>query len=74
MVFLDANIVLELLLQRKKCSEVYNLIKINENICISILTVHLVYYFGGKDGIPENEIDNFLDSVIVLNSGQEVYN
>ncbi len=62
MVFLDANILLEIILRdRAKKDQVENyLTLVNEPTAISILSVHLIMYFGRK----EKAEDKFLERTI----------
>lgn len=48
-VFLDANVVLEIVQQRAHAAEAMELVRSHQGqMCISALTVHLVMYFGLK--------------------------
>jgi predicted nucleic acid-binding protein len=62
MILLDANILLEMLIpERPHKDEVIGFMeKILDPVCISMLTVHLVMYFGLKDGIKLQTIKAFL--------------
>jgi predicted nucleic acid-binding protein len=73
MIFLDANILFELLFNRSKCELVQKLVYSQENNYISILTAHLVYHFGKKNKFSIEQLDTFMLDFKILNSGQEVY-
>lgn len=62
MILLDANILLEMLIAgRAKKEVVYQWMEGNEeNFCITMLSVHLVLYFGLKDNLTISEIKTFL--------------
>lgn len=62
MIFLDANILLEMLIAgRAKKETVYKWMEENaEDFCVSMLSVHLVLYFGFKDKLSVSEIKTFL--------------
>lgn len=62
MILLDANILLEMLIAGRANKEVvYQWMEENaEDFCITMLSVHLVLYFGLKDKLSINEIKIFL--------------
>ena len=62
MILLDANILLEMLIAgRSKRTDVFEWMEQNtEEFCISMLTVHLVLYFGLKDNLNISELKFFL--------------
>jgi len=62
MILLDANILLEMLIAgRAKKEDVFKWMGQNtEDFCISMLTVHLVLYFGLKDNLNISDIKIFL--------------
>lgn len=62
MVFLDANILLEIILKdRAKKLQVENFLhSVSEPTAISMLSIHLIMYFGRK----EQASDEFLECVI----------
>lgn len=62
MILLDANILLEMLIAgRAKKEAVYQWMESNEeDFCITMLSVHLVLYFGLKDKLTISEIKTFL--------------
>jgi len=62
MILLDANILLEMLIAgRAKKEDVFEWMEQNtEDFCISMLTVHLVLYFGLKDNLNISDIKIFL--------------
>lgn len=67
MVFLDANILLELILPdrlNQKKVEAY-LRTINSSVCISVLTAHLILYFGAKNGLSKEALTLFLSDYII---------
>jgi predicted nucleic acid-binding protein len=71
---LDASVALEILLNRKlsnKCLEVLNSKDID--IYISILTIHLIYYFGLKMRVDISEIHKFSQNMKVLDSSHRDY-
>lgn len=62
MILLDANILLEMLITgRPKKDVVFKWMERNtEEFCISMLSVHLVLYFGLKDNLNISELKSFL--------------
>jgi predicted nucleic acid-binding protein len=62
MILLDANVLLEMLIfGRPKKKLVFEWMEQNkDNYCVSMLTVHLVLYFGLKDGLAITDIKTFL--------------
>src|ERR1039458_1437839 len=62
MILLDANILLEALIEgREHKEEVLKwMLQNNDEWCINMLTVHLVLYFGLKDGLTVNHLKEFL--------------
>ena len=63
MVFLDTNIILEIILPNrpKQAKVIKYLQKLNEPTAISMLSVHLIKYFGRKA-----QIDDSLISAVIL--------
>jgi predicted nucleic acid-binding protein len=63
MILLDANILLEILISGRPCkTQVIKWIENNPKpFCISMLTVHLVLYFGLKDNLSISDIKIFLE-------------
>ncbi len=51
MVFLDANILLEISLNRGNLQRVESYLQSVDNASVSMLSVHLLFYFGLKEGI-----------------------
>jgi len=64
MILLDTNILLEILIKGRAQKEaVLEWINQNEKpYCITMLTVHLVLYFGLKDGLTLSNIKTFLSN------------
>jgi predicted nucleic acid-binding protein len=62
MILLDATILLEMLIVgRAKKEVVYQWMESNEeDFCITMLSVHLVLYYGLKDKLTISEIKTFL--------------
>lgn len=62
MILLDANILLEMLIAgRSRRTDVFEWMEQNkEDFCISMLTVHLVLYFGLKDNLKITILRSFL--------------
>lgn len=65
MVFLDTNVILEIILQNrpKQAQVITYLENLNETTAVSMLSVHLIKHFGRKAQID----DALLDAVIVEN-------
>ena len=73
MVFLDANIILELILERQKFQAVENIIRATDDHAISMLTVHLIMYFGIKNGVNAETLYGFIGGYKVLDISQSDY-
>lgn len=73
MVFLDANIVLEVLLGRDKFLLAQEVISSSGNTSISILSVHLVFYFGLKEGVEKSVLEAAIEDNRVLGLAYEDY-
>lgn len=72
-LFSDANVILETLLpNRPKVGEVERLLA-GKTVYIAMLTVHLAYHFGKKEGYSLLEIKSSLDGYQVLNLTDEDY-
>jgi len=72
-LFLDASVMLELVLGRAKTSEILSKIKQFDEVCISMLTVHLIYYFGLKQKMSIPDLDFFIQRFKVLNLTSSSY-
>jgi predicted nucleic acid-binding protein len=65
-IFLDANIVLEIVLERQNQQLAINFLsKYSDNLNISSLTAHLIIYFGQKR-VDLPVLRRFLEDYIVL--------
>ncbi len=74
MVFVDANAVLELLLpNRKHIREVAAILGASDNLCISMLSVHLAWHFGRQEQIADESIAEMLDDYTVVDMTVEDY-
>ncbi|MGH7157064.1 MAG: type II toxin-antitoxin system VapC family toxin [Candidatus Saccharimonadales bacterium] len=62
MILLDANAVLELLIPgRPRKAAILNWLQLNqEEVCISMLSVHLILHFGFKENLTVQDIKKFL--------------
>ncbi len=66
-VFIDANILIEFMLKRKNFITAESfLLGSSDDLCISMLTVHLVHHFGHKAGISMKLIYNLISNFTVL--------
>jgi predicted nucleic acid-binding protein len=74
MIFLDANVMLEYFFKRRKFEEVKELLHSGEAFCVSIITIHLMYYYVEKEKYSLESFEYFLQGFKVLNSDQNVYN
>ncbi len=68
MVFLDTNIILEIILNdRAKFQQVRNFLeKLDDVTAISMLSVHLIMYFGRKEKANETYLNEIIDQNILL--------
>jgi predicted nucleic acid-binding protein len=71
----DANILLELILPgRPKTKAVEDYLLANEaTVYISILSVHIVYYYAVKAGYNLADIDSFVSQYSIASMGAEEY-
>ena len=61
-IFVDANVVIDILLQRAHYQQSMDAIKDPDaNYFISVLTVHLTYHFGQKDKFTPGRIKEVVD-------------
>ncbi len=75
MVFADANIPLELSLpDRRHRPDVESVLgSITEPVAVSTLTAHLMWYFGRKDAIPDEDIRTSVAAYKLLDFVAEDY-
>lgn len=66
MIFLDANILLEVIHKRTRAKECEQILSNEKNKAISALTLDLVMYFIERDKLPWQPVKNFLESFIWL--------
>lgn len=58
---LDANIVIEVLMNRKKANACLEIIEnYPKNHTISSLTIHIIWYFAEKYKLPKNQVEKLL--------------
>lgn len=66
-VFVDANVILELLLKRPRADDILRFFDQDSyQLSISPLTVHLAYYFGFKANVTPTLIKNALREFEIL--------
>src|ERR1039458_9446080 len=66
-VFLDANVLLEILLNRARAAKCESLIRDPSNeYAISALTVHIVWYMAERNRLQTEQIDELLSVWIIL--------
>ncbi|MFZ1248742.1 MAG: PIN domain-containing protein [Candidatus Saccharimonadales bacterium] len=74
MVYIDANIALELLLDGRAYEQaVTNYLSAKEKVYMSMLSVHLVWHFGRKVGIADDVLRDFTDAVGIVSIAPEDY-
>lgn len=74
MVFLDANILLELALaDRVRKDKVIHFLEDIGQASVSILTIHLLLHFGLKDKMNIDELTRLADSYEILGMNNEDY-
>ncbi len=59
-IFVDANVLLETILQSREHAELARQYLSTNRIIISPLTAHLLVYFGQKDGLKLDQLLNLL--------------
>ena len=66
-IFLDANILLEILFDRKLAAECRSLVSSPSNeYAISVITVHIVWYMAEKYKLQTQLIDDLLSVWVIL--------
>lgn len=77
MIFLDTSVVLDLILLRKDKVILEELIRkmsqTDEKYAVSMLTVHLVYYFAKKFGESLDKINDWFGAITILDLTEEDY-
>jgi predicted nucleic acid-binding protein len=74
MVFLDANILLELsIANRANAEKVRSKLSSNNDYAISMLTVHLIWHFGRQAKIDDNLLDQLISTCTVVDLTEEDY-
>ena len=67
MVFLDANILIELIVpKRARYEQVKELLSGYTEVCLSTLTAHLCWYFGRQAGVNDALIATIIESCTLL--------
>ncbi len=66
MIGVDANVLLEVILQRTRAAQCEAVLANEEDKAISILTLDLVLYFAERDKLPLGPIKDFLQCFIWL--------
>lgn len=62
MIFVDANVILEVIQKRTRAKECEQFLRNDKNKAISVLTLDLVMYFIERDKLPWEPVKNFLES------------
>lgn len=69
----DANVILEVLLPGRPKAQIVESFLRGKSVCISMLSVHLAYHFGTKEGYGIEQISQFLDGYAILDLTSEDY-
>jgi predicted nucleic acid-binding protein len=74
LINLDANIVIHLLDDETNSTKIEEII-VNETVCVSPITVHIVWYFFEKKYIKctKKKMLSFFDSIEILPMSKNVY-
>jgi len=74
-LFVDANVLLELILPNRPKTNVCEqfIQRHNGTIVISMLSVHIVYYFAQKQGYTTDQIDSFISGFELALVDAETY-
>ena len=62
MIFVDANVLLEVIQKRTRAKSCEQFLSNDKNKAISTLTLDLVMYFVERDKLPWEPVKNFLES------------
>ncbi len=74
MVFLDANVLIELIVPgRFRYNEVRDVLSTYDEVSISMLSVHLCWHFGRQAGVDDELIASIIDSCNLLTIEPEDY-
>jgi len=65
-VFLDANVLMEILFQRSKYGEVSEMLKNYSNFYISFLTCHILMYYTELEKLDPNNTFKLLNNTQIL--------
>ncbi len=72
-LFVDANVVLEVLLMRPGIQAAMEALANREGYAsVSPLTVHLCYYYCGKGGVKDHHIKEYLKNFFILTMDNNV--
>ncbi len=66
MLFLDANIILEILFKREKSEFCINICKEYESLAISPTSLHIIYYYAEKAKIDLEFLEEMLEDFVIL--------
>ncbi|MEI6728332.1 MAG: PIN domain-containing protein [bacterium] len=66
MLFLDANIILEILFKREKYELCLLECQKHESICISPTSIHIIYYYAEKAKLDLAEVEKMLGDIAIL--------
>ncbi len=72
-LFLDSNVILEILFKRDKYKECLDKCLEYELLCISSTSIHIIYYFIEKAKFDPKIIENLLSNIKILNCGADEY-
>lgn len=73
MVYLDANILIEIALGRSKYKKIEKLLSEQNNTSLSVLSVHLLVYFGLKSGIDRKLLEAIAEKHQILDVTYDDY-
>jgi predicted nucleic acid-binding protein len=73
-LFLDANCILEILFDRTNSFNISQKLEFYDKVFISMLSVHLVFHFGRKNGLNFQELDYFIEQFYILDFTAKNYN
>jgi predicted nucleic acid-binding protein len=65
-IFLDANILLEILFDRRLAAECRSVVNPSNEYAISVITVHIVWYMAEKYKLQTQLIDDLLSVWVIL--------
>jgi predicted nucleic acid-binding protein len=72
-VFLDANILMEILFQRTKYTQIAEFLSQNSNVYISFLTIHILMYYTELEKLEVQNTWQLIQNCTILENNQTTF-